>query len=426
MTRPISVRLHRTVLPSVLFLLCAWGLACHADGQAEMPGPAAEPADILSREYATGNWAGLRDQLKKRGVSFDLRCFGDYSHNFQGGLKRGDALRHLVNFNIVLDTERLLGWKGGTFFAGAQTFGGENASEKLTGDLQGFDNIDSGDFTQISEVWYEQKLLDDKLRLKIGKVDANSEFAYVEYGGEFIHSSAGFSPTIQGFPTYPDPATCVLLFVEPVEWCYLGLGVFDGATQDGSRGRTGNRGPSTFWGDPSDLFLIGEVGFKWSLRDETLPGRVGVGIWRHTGSFERFAGGSEDGTAGAYLVLDQLLWRENSDAQDEQGIGAFFQYGWADPKVSEVNHHFGAGLAWSGAIPTRDNDVLGVMASYAHFSDEPAAGFSESGELSIEMFYKVQITPWFSVKPDLQYIMNPGGADLDDALVLTIRAELAF
>jgi carbohydrate-selective porin OprB len=42
------------------------------------------------------------------------------------------------------------------------------------------------------------------------------------------------------------------------------------------------------------------------------------------------------------------------------------------------------------------------------------------------LFYKAQILPWVSVKPDLQYITNPGGTGLDDALVGTVRAEIDF
>ncbi|MDB5296736.1 MAG: Carbohydrate-selective porin, OprB family, partial [Phycisphaerales bacterium] len=44
-----------------------------------------------------------------------------------------------------------------------------------------------------------------------------------------------------------------------------------------------------------------------------------------------------------------------------------------------------------------------------------------------ELFYKVQVTKFFSLKPDLQYIHNPGGVrGRDDALVGTLRLTLSF
>ena len=66
------------------------------------------------------------------------------------------------------------------------------------------------------------------------------------------------------------------------------------------------------------------------------------------------------------------------------------------------------------------------MASWASLSDEPGAGFTDDAELAVELFYKVQLGPWVALKPDLQYIANPGGAGLDDAWVATLRLELVY
>jgi len=68
------------------------------------------------------------------------------------------------------------------------------------------------------------------------------------------------------------------------------------------------------------------------------------------------------------------------------------------------------------------------MLSYVHFSDvaRAAGTFTEDYELAVEAFYNIGITPWLSVKPDLQYIVNPGSehghgstgrTDLNDAHV---------
>src|SRR5204862_431765 len=111
--------------------------------------------------------------------------------------------------------------------------------------------------------------------------DANADIAYVEYGLRFVSSSFGHSPTILGMPSYPDPSYGASLFLRPGEGWYAGAGVYDGAAQAGVR--TGQSGPGTLFGSPSDLFLIGEAGRKWD--GEVLPGRAGIGAWRHTGDF---------------------------------------------------------------------------------------------------------------------------------------------
>lgn len=386
----------------------------------------------------TGDWGGLRSSLADRGIEFEPSIILDWSTALTNGLEgpgtSEDAFRHLFDLQLLIDADKLMGWTGASFGIDFQVHHGIDATARTVGDFQVFSNIDAPGFTQLAEWWWQQELFPRPdgarpwLRLRIGKFDANSEFAYVENGGEFIHSSAGFSPTILGFPSYPDPATNITVFVYPSESTYLGVGVFDGATHNGCCGRTGNRGPETFFGAPDDVFLVGEGGLTWTLPGNR-PGRGGIGVWHHTGSFERFDGLASETASGTYGVLDQSLWRENPDIDDDaQGIALFLQFGTAPDAVADVDRHLGAGLTWTGAIPGRDADVMGVMPSYVHFSDaaRDAGVYQDRYELAVETFYKAQLCPWLSVKPDLQYIVNPGGNGAEDTLVGTVRLEALF
>lgn len=74
-----------------------------------------------------------------------------------------------------------------------------------------------------------------------------------------------------------------------------------------------------------------------------------------------------------------------------------------------------------GPIPGRAGDAAGLMASYVRFTDEPRAGFGDDYELAVELFYKLRIMPWRALKPDFQYILNPGGRGLPNASVGTLR-----
>jgi len=264
--------------------------------------------------------------------------------------------------------------------------------------------------------------------VKVGKVDANSEFAYVENGGEFLNFSMSVSPTIFfAMPTIPNSSTSINLFVNPIEELYVSLGIYDGAKQEGKN--TGTHGTGTFFNDPADLFLIGEVGGTWSGKDEKYPGRIGAGVWHHNGTFDRFDElTTESGTSGFYLVLDQTLWSQEGRKQGEgQTVDAFLQYGFADEAVSDVKHHFGSGLVWNGPFGRRENDAFGLGATWVDFSNEPLAGYTEPFEIAYEMFYKFQICENFSLKPDIQYIVNPGGdKTINDATVTTVRLELSF
>lgn len=250
----------------------------------------------------------------------------------------------------------------------------------------------------------------------VGKIDSNAIFAVPDGSGDFFNPSFAMSPTMLAMPTYPDPAFGAVLSVFPAEWVYARFGVFDGATLEGPR--TGSRGPATFFGDPGDLYFIAEAGPTWTLGEDR-AGRLGMGVWHHTGTFTRADNTLDDGTTGSYLTADQRVWSETED----QGIALFAQYGWADDRISEVAHHLSLGAAWTGAIPSRDVDVLGLGITGALVSDD----FLPDDEWIVETFYKAQITGWFYLQPGLQYVLNPGGdSSNDDAVVLGVRAGIAF
>ena len=379
--------------------------------------------------HAAGDLLGLRPWLASRGMSLEALVLADLSRNFRGGISTGkEAFRHLLEVSFTLATEPLFGFAGGTFFVDFQTQEGRHGTEILVGDFQGFSNIDAPGFTALYEVWYEQVFLDGKLRLKLGKIDANNEFAFVEHGGPLINSSAGFSPTILGFPTYPNPATGAVLFGSPVEGLYVGSGIFDGATQAGQP--TGTRGPSTLFGEPSDLFLIAEAG----LRRTTAGGRLrraGLGVTHHTGVFDLAdgSGATQEGATSYYLVLDQHLERRpGREPGERRGIDGFLQFGYSDDTLSPVDVHAGAGVVWNGYLFERRADSFGLMGTYVHFGEAArAAGtFVDNYEFAWELFYRFELTPWLHLRPDLQYIVHPGGVGNPDAFVGTLRVELTL
>lgn len=405
------------------------------DAAAAEPAVAA-PDEAADREWlghapwwswsrATGDWGGARTRLESWGLSLAGSYTLDWSSVWDGGVRRSASTLSVLDINATLDLAQAVGWQGATVFVDFYSTDGRGSGGNV-GDFQGFSNAETDDnVDQIAELWFEQVLADGAVRLKLGKVEANAEFAFLDSAGEFINSSAGFTPTIVGFPSYPDPATAIVLQVSPWERVYGSVGLFDGATAvDGIR--TGGRGPDTFFSDDrsDDWFIIGEVGVGWEAGSGR-TGRIAGGVWRHTGEFETFGGELDDGTQGAYVVAEQRVWaRDGEDAESDRGLYVFGQLGFADADVSEAEAHAGGGVSLLGTFEGRADDAAGVYVSWVDLS-EPA-GFSED-ETAVEVFYRLQLTPWVSVKPDLQVIANPGGdRSLDTALVGTLRLEVVF
>jgi len=419
----------------ILALLAGAPMQAPAPEAADAPSARAEvEADELRRhDFAAGDaqarliswlWADSREprrRLSERGVDLDLLLSIDLSSHFEGGADPGSsAARGLFEAIVTADAGRAFGLQGGILVAGLQVIDGDDGSKEV-GVLQNYSNVDAADDrVQFARAWYEQAFAGGATRVRVGKMDANSLFATVESALRFIHSSMAFSPTIRAFPTYPDTAFGAAAMQALPGGLDLRLGIFDGAAQEGVR--TGERGAATLFGDPSDLFGIGELGLRWDPDGEQ-AGRAALGAWRHTGGFGRYDGGREDGTEGLYAVVEQRLLR---DAQGRT-LDAFLQLGEADPDVSPFSRHVGAGVAAARFLLPRCDDALGLGFSAVRLSDEAGAGFDEDREVAIEAFWGLSLAPGVRVKPDLQYVLHPGGdSTLDDAWIATLRVTFSF
>ena len=385
---------------------------------------------LLERERMTGNWWGVRDSLEELGLDFNASYTFEWSTVFSGGVSRRASSRSLFDANLTLDLAKAVGWNGAQVFVDFYSTDGRGGSAEV-GDFQGFSLIETDENDdQVAELWFEQRLLDDTLRFKLGKIDGAAEFAFINAAGNFSNASSGFSPTIAALPSYPDPACGAVVQFIPSERFYVSAGFFDGAGPvDGVR--TGPRGPETFFSndESDDWFWIAEVGFGWSLA-ERREGRGAVGVWHHTGDWAQFDSADPDNpdtssNTGVYALAEQRVHQREGEAEDsEQGLYVFAQVGWADDDVSEAQWHAALGVTLNGTFDGRDDDSVGVYVSWVGLNED--AGYTDD-EVVVETFYKVQLTPWASVKPDLQVIFNPGGTDdYDTAVVGTLLFEVAF
>jgi porin len=402
-------------------------------------------------QYAFGDLFALRRRLFDRGIAAEPNLIVDYSKVLLGGLDtRDDSFRQRFNLPIELDTEKLLGLHGGQFTVVYQLQRGGNASHTLVGDAQNFSfATDADGRSQIGQLWYQQKFFADTFRLRAGKLEANADFDVLDNVQEFMNNSFQTSPTLALMPSFPDTATGVQIFYEPANGFYAGAGVFDGSGAQGIK--TGVYGPKHFFDRPNDIFLISEIGlrYKFPIGIRKWPGKFAIAGWYDGNHFDRLDGsGKTSGTGGCYLLFDQLLWRPyrqrpvpagppgaTPDVRPEEqeypgGVAMSASLGWADPVVNRIDGSSVLGFNYTGLIPSRPIDILGVGAVYAHFPR--AAATRDNYELAIETLYRVRLTQWISLKPDLQYILHPSGSGMlnaplrRDALVVSLRMEMSF
>jgi porin len=364
----------------------------------------------------TGDWARARARLEDRGIALNGWAVSDASRA-SGTTDSAHAipLRGLFDVDASFDLEKLAGLAGGTMHAQYFANLGVNGAAEL-GVFQAYSNIDADRFHRVGELWYEQWLPGRHVRVKVGRVDANTEFAHVDNGAEFINAAMGYSPTIFTFPTYPLPFWSANVFLYPTSHVYVGAGAY--RRPAGGDGDTDGDDVGTL---TSKAFLITEAGVTWSGGSRQLAGRLGVGAWYDARAVPAFDGDTRRIGASPYVVFDQTLWRAGGGDDDAPRVGAFLQFGSAPAAVSAVTRHVGAGLQCTAPFASRPNDILGVGATVVTFSPM-ADAMVQGSEWSFGPFYRVQATPWLSVKPDLQVVRNAGGrAPGRHSVVATLR-----
>jgi porin len=361
-----------------------------------------------------------RSQLEDRGLDLELAYTAEVFRNTHGGIQTGDSeeYRGDISLFLSLDTRKAGWWHDGDFFVHLQQQHGDGITRDHVGDFQVLSNIDADDFAQVSEAWYRHRFPDDQAWVKVGKQDATADFVAPAYGVEFIHSSPGYSPTIP-LVTYPDPDWGIAVGAQVRPWLSLKAGLYQGRP-DGGRA-IGNTLDSLH----GPMVLL-EPGFHYAIGDRA--GALRLGGWWNGDSFEQLdkndpSPGEKAESYGWYLTWDQHLWPDGA-SMDGKGIGVFGQYGWAPEDRSEAEHYLGAGLSWTGAVPTRDDDALGLGVFHVVFSDE--AGFKKDSETAIELFYRVQLFRWLSIKADVQCIFHPGGSSNPYALPVGLRMDVRY
>lgn len=397
-------------------------------------------ADTLS-----GNWVGVRDALGERGIVFSGTATLDLSTVLSGGSRRGFLMPYLIDANLSVDFGKLGLWNGGEAFLDFQQAGCTQPPANYIADFWGWDAVNpmTTDFTQLSQYWIGQSFADGALKLKLGKIDANVDFAVSYQGLLFVNSAAYMpGPLVTELPTYPNQSGGFEVQVRPWEWLQANFGMFDGSTnqfdpQTGGAGApTAEQGLGGFlWSNPGAYFLIAEVSPRWS--QDGLAGRLGLGWFQQTGTSAgppvSAAGGSSAGEVpgpwGLYVSGSQELFRPQG-ATDGRNLTAFGQFGWGQPQGDPSQWSVMGGASWQGVVPGRERDTLGALVAYSHFSGDPTLSVAPGqGEFVAEAFYNVKLNAWLGVQPDLQYINQPSqvpGSGVPDAWVLTFRVSMSF
>ena len=391
------------------------------------------PEAFWKRDTLLGDPWGLRTAMDNHGFEFKPAYVGEVMGNTAGGMTQGTVYDSVLNLPLTVYLDRITDWwDGGIVHANALWIAGRSLSADYVGDISGASNIAGYDTLRLQEFWYQQTFWKMRASLKIGLVAADAEFFTSGTSSLFINGTVGaftlVGANLPNPPVYPMASPAVRFLIQPISQFYFQSGIFYGNTGAQDENRNGLN--FNFNGNDGTL-IFSEVGYLYNQApgDRGLVGTYKLGSFVHTANFPNEVTGAGNGPDfGIYGVADQELYRH-----DGKVISAFVRGGGAPADVNTVDWYFDAGFNFSGFIPGRLLDTAGIAvarSSFSHdYSDAQVASGSNpfSQETVVEATYKIQISPWWTVQPDFQYIFNPSGEQgSHDATILGLRTTIVF
>ncbi|MBV8586839.1 MAG: carbohydrate porin [Verrucomicrobia bacterium] len=404
--------------------------------------PAAPPptSAFAAAPSLFGNLFGLRKTLAKLGITIGGIYTGEVFSNVNGGIRTGTVAEGLLELDLDVDLEKFIGLKGGTIHFSVFDPHGTGLSERYTGDLSTVSSIDAYDSFRIAEYWYEQKLFNDKLTVRIGQFLTENEFYYSDYSNLFICGSFGaYAFLVSNFPfapSYPMSAPAVRFVLNVTSNIDLNVGVYSGSTLAQA---TNNRSLPNIRAQDG-LISFYELDYRVNHEDIAtgLPTTYKLGAIYHSlydGQLNNNLGSANRPGYGLYLTIDQAIWKKPTTDKNVRppGLGVFCRLGYMPEDFGFVSHYIDGGFNYNGLIPGRNDDIFGIAVTHSGISDSASRRSVRAGgphytyETLIEATYTAKVLPWLTLQPDFQYIINPGATDIHhNATVLGIRTTMTF
>ncbi len=455
---------------SILIAGIAVGANLVGASRAEDEEKAKKSASIWQQETLTGDWGGARTALHDKGFDLSLIYFGDLFGALSGGLHRDASYEHRFEFSVDTDLQKLVGWKGATthFTIYQIADGGRNTAENV-GALFDPSDIDAVPTTRLFTAWYEQSF-NDRIWLRVGQLAADDEFIIAPTAGGLLNGTFGWASIlsanmINGGPAYPLATPGARLLAGLTD----NLSLLGAVLSGDPAGANCNDDPQicnrygTTFSFSGGALGIGELRYAINQGKDAigLPGVYRLGVWYATAEFSDQHVGLDGagkvvsladptvagplnhrGDWGIYAVADQAVWRAGS-----RKLSLFLRGGISPTDRNLLSHYVDGGVGIQGLLASRPDDVLTFGVAYARVGHDAAAFDQDTRiisdplypsrdyELAFELSYQWQIAPWWTVQPDLQYIVHPGGnvADPDDpastvrnAFIAGIRTAIKF
>jgi len=439
--------------PVAILVLFGWAAVARAQDGSKAPPGTRSLADtpfqlILPSEHLLGDWYGLRSWLENHGITPALTFVSDALGNPIGGMRKGFRGANNLGLDLRFDLEKLFGLEGGSFELSFSERFGSNLSQEDIGNVFTVQQVYGGQTYRLVDMAYQQRLLDDRLEFRVGRIAAGDDFLVSPYNYVFVQNGFDGNPVgiffnAPGMTAYPNATWGGLVKGRPTERTYVMGGVYNGDTSIRD-----NKQHGVDWSMDGPLFAIGEVGYQLNglPGDQGLLGNYKAGLWYDDSQYLDFntavRGRSPRvtrGNWGIYGLFDQVLMRFGESGSN-RGFGvAGSVLVSPDQSVSQMPFFATAGLLARGLFASRPTDVAGFGVVFGYFSKDlrdsqrraqqsvPTVGVQRY-ETALEWTYRLRfLGDALFFQPDLQYIIRPGGTGrIPNAFVVGFQSGINF
>ncbi|WP_455924497.1 carbohydrate porin [Pseudomonas putida] len=433
---------------------------CLVAGMGMQGASAADTFD--ASQYALGDWGGLRSELSHKGYDFSVEYVGEAAANLRGGYDKDHTARYSdqLALGTKLDLQKIAGWDDAIFQLTITERSGRNlANDRISDPRAGMlstpqEVYGRGQTWRLTQMWLSKGWLDGALNVKFGQFGEGEDFNTFPCDFQNNAFCGPQAANWAGSVWYNWPVAQWGLRVKYAlsSEVYAQVGAFE---VNPSNLETGNGFKLSGSGTKGALIPVEVV---WSPKVNGLPGEYRLGYYYSSakaadvyeganGEPQPLSGGdfrSHGSKHGAWIVAQQQLTSRGGDAG--RGLSAFFNATVHDRATNLVDNFLQAGLVYKGLFDARPLDDLGIGIARIHVNDNVAKGARMANELAgltdyddpgfmpvrhsewdAEVHYGFVLTPWFTVRPNLQYVVHPGGVkEVDNALVAGLKFITKF
>jgi len=421
-----------------LLILTSLAARAGTDDKEITPVVAQAQPSFWDQQYMLGDWDGERTALAKEGITFDFNNIGDFLTDVTGSQEHHMTYFGRFRLSTDIDFQKLSGFDGELFFSPIWQYG-QNLSAQylhtntLTSSIAGPNSV------RIDQFWYQQGFADNMFKIKFGQVAAVNEFGATDFFDILFNDELGYAPnaifnTRQPFSPAGKPG--VVLWGDLSDLTpglYAKAGVFAAYHNPYHPDSNG-----VAYNDDVNHGMVGsfELGYIEQKTDYAGVYKVGVNATPDAAYTNPATNEPYHGDYNAYATVEKTVYHPlGADGKPDvkKGLDLLFQFVGEPGDRNPLQYEFTTGGRYSGLIPGRDNDKVGFGLIYSDNgiaysqASKDAGGPGLGGETTLELDYQFNPSPWLSIQPDAQYIIDrAGNGNNSDILVLGVRTIVRF